>query len=145
MPGTVAVDGAAAGGAGAARDRAQAAEQDAAALQHLAAAEAELPGRLAALDGLRQTAADADQLVGSLEAAQQELPERIAALDEQLAAARLVGAALAGLREQQAAISRQAVGGGPAGRPGAATRRAGRPRCAPQWIRIRPWSTSTSG
>jgi DNA repair protein SbcC/Rad50 len=111
-PGTVAVDGAAVGGAGAARDRAQAAERDAAELQHLAAAEAELPSRLATRDGLRQTAADADQLVGSLEAAQQELPERITTLDEQLAAARLVGAGLAGLREQQAAISRQADAAG---------------------------------
>ena len=100
------------GGAGAARDRAQAAERDAAELQHLAAAEAELPSRLATRDGLRQTAADADQLVGSLEAAQQELPERITTLDEQLAAARLVGAALAGLREQRAAISRQADAAG---------------------------------
>ena len=107
----VAVDGAAAGaagGAGAARDRAQAAEQDAAALQHLAGAEADLPGRLAALAGLRKSAADAGQLVGSLEAAQQELPERIAALDGQLAAARLAGAALAGLREQRAAVSQRA-------------------------------------
>jgi exonuclease SbcC len=111
-PGAVAVDGAAAGGAGAARVRAQAAEQDAAELQHLAAAEAELPGRLATRDGLRQTAADADQLVGSLEAAQQELPERITTLDEQLAAARLVGAGLGGLREQQAAIRRQADAAG---------------------------------
>ena len=108
MLGAVAVDGAAAGGAGAARDRAQAAEQDAAALQHLAGAEADLPGRLAALAGLRTSAADAGQLVGSLEAAQQELPERIAALDGQLAAARLVGAALAGLREQRAAVSQRA-------------------------------------
>jgi DNA repair protein SbcC/Rad50 len=111
-PGTVAVDGAAVGRAGAARDRAQAAERDAAELQHLAAAEAELPSRLATRDGLRQTAADADQLVGSLEAAQQELPERITTLDEQLAAARLAGAGLAGLREQQAAISRQADAAG---------------------------------
>src|SRR5580693_4983020 len=71
-----------------------------------------LPSRLATRDGLRQTAADADQLVGSLEAAQQELPERITTLDEQLAAARLAGAGLAGLREQQAAISRQADAAG---------------------------------
>ena len=89
-------------------DRAQAAEQAAAALQHLAAAEAELPGRLATLDGLRQAAADADQLVSSLEAAQQQLPDRIAALDEQLAAARLAGAELGVLREQQTAVSRRA-------------------------------------
>ena len=108
MLGAVAVDGAAAGGAGAARDRAQAAEQAAAALQHLAGAEADLPGRLAALAGLRTSAADAGRLAGSLEAARQELPERIAALDGQLAAARLAGAALAGLREQRAAVSQRA-------------------------------------
>ncbi len=108
MLAAVAVDGAAAGGAGAARDRAQAAEQAAAALQHLAGAEADLPGRLAALAGLRTSAADAGRLAGSLEAAQQELPERIAALDGQLAAARLAGAALAGLREQRAAVSQRA-------------------------------------
>ena len=89
-------------------DRAQAAEQAAAALQHMAAAEAELPGRLATLDGLRQAAADADQLVSSLEAEQQQLPDRIAALDEQLAAARLAGAELGALREQQTAVSRRA-------------------------------------
>ncbi len=107
-PGGVAVDAAAAGGAEAARDRAQGAERDAAALQHLAGAEADLPGRLAALARLRKSAADAGRLAGSLEAAQQELPERIAALDEQLAAARLLGAALAGLREQLAAVSQRA-------------------------------------
>ena len=109
-PGVVAVDGAAA--AGAARDRAQAAEQDAAELQHLAAAEAELPSRLATRDSLRRAAADADQLVRSLEAARQELPDRITALDEQLAGARLVGAGLGGLREQQAAVRRQADAAG---------------------------------
>jgi len=111
-PGGVAADGLAAGGAGAVRDRAQAAEQDAAGLQHLAAAEAGLPARLAALAGLRQAAADAGRLAGSLEAAQQELPQRIAALDEQLAAARLLGAALAGLREQLVAVSQRASAAG---------------------------------
>jgi exonuclease SbcC len=90
-------------------DRAQAAEQQAAALQHLAVAEAELPSRLAALDGLRQTAAGADQLVSSLDAEQQELPGRITTLEEQLAAARLLGAGLGGLREQQTAVSRRAA------------------------------------
>jgi exonuclease SbcC len=89
--------------------RAQAAEQVAASLQHPAAAEADLPERLATLNALRQAALNADQLAGSLEAARQALPERIAALDEQLAAARLLGAGLGGLREQQAAVSRRAT------------------------------------
>ena len=106
--GEVAVDGAITAGVAAARDRAQVAEQDAAELQHLATAEAELPGRLATRDRLRQAAADTDQLVGSLEAVRQKLPERITALDEQLAAARLAGAGLAGLCEQQAAVRRRA-------------------------------------
>jgi DNA repair protein SbcC/Rad50 len=112
VPGEVAVDGAVTAGVVAARDRAQAAEQDAAELQHLATAEAELPSRLAARDRLRQAAADADQLVGSLEVARQELPKRITALDEQLAAARLVGGGLGGFREQQAAVRRQADAAG---------------------------------
>jgi DNA repair protein SbcC/Rad50 len=88
-------------------DRAQAAEQAAAALQHLATAETGLPARLATLGGLRQAAADADGQVSALEAAQHELPGRIAALDEELAAARLLGAGLGTLREQQAAVSRR--------------------------------------
>ncbi len=89
--------------------RAQAAEQQAASLQHLAGAEADLPGRLAALDGLRQAAADAARLVSSLEATQHDLPDRIATLDEQLAAAQLLGAGLGAAREQQAAVSRRAA------------------------------------
>ena len=90
-------------------DRAQAAEQQAAALQHLAAAEAGLPGRLASLDRLREAAAEAAVLAGSLEAVQHELPGRIAALDEQLGEARRLGAGLGALREQQAAVTRRAA------------------------------------
>jgi DNA repair protein SbcC/Rad50 len=97
-----------AGMAEAAAGRAQAAEQDAAALQHLATAEAGLPGRLATLSGLRQAAVDAAGLVDSLQAAQHELPGQIAAVEEQLAAARLAGAGLAARREQQAVAARRA-------------------------------------
>ncbi|HTT50889.1 MAG TPA: AAA family ATPase [Streptosporangiaceae bacterium] len=89
--------------------RAQAADQEAAALQHVAAAEAGLAGRLAAVAALRQAAADADRLVSSLETTQLELPDRIGALDGRLAAARLAGAALGALREQQAAVRRRAA------------------------------------
>ncbi|MGP7997703.1 MAG: AAA family ATPase [Streptosporangiaceae bacterium] len=90
-------------------DRAQTADQDGAALQHVAAAEAGLPGRLAAVAALRQAAADADRLVSSLETTQQELPDRIGTLDERLTAARLAGAGLGALREQQAAVTRRAA------------------------------------
>ncbi|HXF20554.1 MAG TPA: SMC family ATPase [Streptosporangiaceae bacterium] len=96
-------------GAAEAAGRAQAAEQEAAALRHLAGAEAGLPGRLAALASLRQAAADSDGLRSELEAAQQELPGRLAALEEQLTAARLAAAGLGAAREQQAAVSQRAV------------------------------------
>jgi exonuclease SbcC len=88
--------------------RAQAAEQEAAALQHLAGAETGLPRRLAALASLRQAAADGARQVSTLEATQQDLPGRIATLADQLAAARLTGAGLGAAREQRAAVSRQA-------------------------------------
>jgi DNA repair protein SbcC/Rad50 len=88
--------------------RAQAAKQEAAALQHLAVAESGLPARLAALTSLRQAAADGAKLVTALEATQQDLPERIAALLERLATAREAAAGLGAAREQQAAISRRA-------------------------------------
>jgi exonuclease SbcC len=95
--------------AGQVLDRAQAAEQQAAALAHLTVAEAGLPGRLATLSGLAQAAADAAGRAGSLEAARQDLPERITGLDEQLAAARLAGSGLGAAREQQAAVGRRAA------------------------------------
>jgi DNA repair protein SbcC/Rad50 len=88
--------------------RAQAAEQEAAVLQHLADAETGLPGRLAALASLRQAAADGARQVSTLETTQQDLPGRIATLEDQLAAARLTGAGLGAAREQQAVVSRQA-------------------------------------
>jgi exonuclease SbcC len=124
--------------AGQVLDRAQAAEQQAAALAHLTVAEAGLPGRLATLSGLAQAAADAAGRAGSLEAARQDLPERITGLDEQLAAARLAGSGLGAAREQQAAVGRRAA---------AAARLAGleqRP-CGTRSMRTRPWSMSTSG
>jgi len=101
--------GAAEAGAAGAAGRAQAAEQEAAALRHLAEAETGLPGRLADLARLRQAAADAARRRGALETTQEDLPGRIATLGERLAAARLAGAGLGAAREQQAAVSRRAT------------------------------------
>ena len=99
-----------AGGGGAqAFVRAEAAEQDAASLQHLADAEAALPGRVTALRASQQAVASAADLVRALEAARADLPGQIGALEEQLAAARLAGAGLGAAREQQAALSRRAA------------------------------------
>ena len=95
------------GGAGAFM-RAEAAERDAASLQHLADEEAALPGRQATLAGLQEAASAATGRVSSLEAAKQDLPERIATLEDHLAAARLLASGLGGAREQQAAIGRRA-------------------------------------
>jgi len=89
--------------------RAEAAVQEAAALEYLAGAEAGLPARLAALASLRQAATDGARQVGALEAVQHDLPGRIAARQGELAAARLAGAGLGAAREQQAAVSRRAA------------------------------------
>ena len=94
-----------AGGGGAqAFVRAEAAEKDAASLQHLADAEAALPDRVTALSGCQQAVASATDLVRALEAARADLPGQIGAVGEQLAAARLLEAGLGAAREQQAAL-----------------------------------------
>ncbi len=87
--------------------RAEAAERDAAALQHLAAQEEGLPARGAALTTAQQAAAAASQSVCELESARQELPGRIAAAEEELAAARLLAAGLGAARDQQAVLARR--------------------------------------
>ena len=87
--------------------RAEAAERDAAALQHLAAQEEGLPARLGALTAAQQAAAAASQSVLGLEAARQELPGRIAAAEEGLAAARLLAAGLGAARDQQSVLARR--------------------------------------
>jgi exonuclease SbcC len=98
-----------AGGGGAqAFVRAEAAEKDAASLQHLADAEAALPGRVTALRGGQQAVASATDLVRALEAARADLPGQIGAVGEQLAAARLQEAGLGAAREQRAALIRRA-------------------------------------
>ena len=96
------------GGAAQAFVRAEAAEKDAASLQHLADAEAGLPGRVTALRAAQQAVAGAAGLVRRLEAARADLPGQIAAVEEQLAAARLLAAGLGAAREQQAGAGRAA-------------------------------------
>ena len=97
------------GGAAQAFVRAEAAERDAASLQHLADAEAALPGRVAALRAAQQGVASASGLVRALEAARADLPGQIGDAEEQLAAARLLAAGLGAAREQQAALGRRAA------------------------------------
>jgi DNA repair protein SbcC/Rad50 len=99
-----------AGGGGAqAFVRSEAAEKDAASLQHLADAEAALPGRVTALRGSQQAVASATGLVQALEAARAALPGQIGAVGEQLAAARLAEAGLGAARAQRAALMRRAA------------------------------------
>ena len=87
--------------------RAEAAERDAAALQHLAAQEEGLPARVAALTTAQQAAAAAGQAVRELESARQELPARIAAAEEELAVAWRLAAGLGAARDQRAAAGRR--------------------------------------
>ena len=87
--------------------RAEAAERDAVALQHLAAQEQGRPALMAALTTAQQAAAAAGQSVRELESARQELPGRIAAAEERLAAARLLAAGLGAAQDQQAALARR--------------------------------------
>ena len=87
--------------------RAEAAEKDAVSLQHLADAEADLPGRVTALRGVQQQVATSSGLLRDLEAARADLPGQIAAVQEQLAAARLLAAGLGAAREQQAVLRRR--------------------------------------
>ncbi len=87
--------------------RAEAAERDAVALQHLAAQEQGRPALMTALTTAQQAAAAAGQSVRELESARQELPGRIAAAEERLAEARLLAAGLGAAQDQQAALARR--------------------------------------
>ena len=87
--------------------RADAKDNEAAALERLAGLEPAVPGRRAAVEELEQAAAAAAGLVGDLEAAQQDLPERIAALENGLAEARSAAADLAAAVQQQEIIAKQ--------------------------------------
>jgi DNA repair protein SbcC/Rad50 len=94
------------GGADAAAS-AEAAELTAAAAAHLADDEAAMPGREAALAGLRQSAAEATAQAGALEEARRELPAVVGILERELAAARLVAARLDGAVARQEIVSAQ--------------------------------------
>ncbi len=89
--------------------RAEAAEKDAASLQHLADAEAALPDRVTALRAVQQAVASSSGLLRDLEAARADLPGQIDAIEDQLAAARLLAAGLGAARERQAALGRRAA------------------------------------
>jgi exonuclease SbcC len=103
-------DAALAGQGGAqARDRAQAAERDAAGLQHLVTQEATLPARERTVEEQSQAAADAAAAVAALEAAKQELPDRIADLANRLTAAQQTAARRDTLAHQQTTLARRAV------------------------------------
>src|SRR5215813_8696396 len=88
-------------------ERADAKDNEAAALDRLAGLEPAVPGRRADAEELERAAAAAAKLVGGLEAAQQDLPERIAALENGLAEARSAAADLAAAVQQQEIIARQ--------------------------------------
>jgi DNA repair protein SbcC/Rad50 len=89
--------------------RAQAAEREAAALQHLVAAEASVPARLDALTAGQEAARRALDLVSSLEKSKEGLPVRIAALEGRLDEARLLASGLDSAAAQQAAIAKQSA------------------------------------
>ncbi len=74
--------------------RAEAADIEAAALQHAADAEQGLPERDAELARLEQEAAGAEEHLAALERARQDLPDRIAALETRLAEANTTAAGL---------------------------------------------------
>lgn len=97
------------GGAAQVFVRAEAADRDAASLQHLADAEAGLPGRVTALRAAQQAMASAAGLVRTLEVARADLPGQIAAMEDHLSAARLLAAGVGAAREQRAALRRRAA------------------------------------
>jgi exonuclease SbcC len=87
------------GGPEAAR-RAEAADNEAAALQHAADAEQGLPEREAELARLAEEAAAAKERLAALERARQDLPGRITALETRLAEANTAAAGLGPARQQ---------------------------------------------
>ncbi len=77
-----------------AASRAEAADIEAAALQHAADAEQGLPGREAELARLEEDAAGAEEHLAALERVKQDLPDRIATLETRLAEANTTAAGL---------------------------------------------------
>src|SRR5690348_755419 len=94
------------GGPEAAR-RAEAADNEAAALEHAADAEQGLPEREAGLARLEQEAAGADEHLAALERARLDLPDRIAALETLLAEANTTAAGLGPACQQLAAARKR--------------------------------------
>ena len=90
-----------------AADRAEAADQAAAALQHFADTEQALPGLDADSQALAGAAAEAEDQVTALERAKEELPERIAALEARLCEARVAAAGLDAAQQRLAAVDKQ--------------------------------------
>ncbi len=87
--------------------RAEAAEQAASSLQHLAGAEAALPDSEAVLTGLAAADEEAAARVAALAAARRELPVLIEGLEQQLAAARGTAGLLDGARARQELVTAQ--------------------------------------
>jgi DNA repair protein SbcC/Rad50 len=83
-----------------AADRAEAADQVAAALQHCIESEQALAGLEAEFETEERDAAEAEDLVTALEKAKQELPGRVAGLETRFGEARVAGACLAAARQQ---------------------------------------------
>jgi len=94
------------GGPGAAA-RAEAAEADAAALQHDADDEQALPGREAELGRLERGAAAAEERVAALDRARQDLPDRITTLETRLAEASTTAAGLGAAAQRLDAVHRR--------------------------------------
>ncbi|HEX2323671.1 MAG TPA: SMC family ATPase [Streptosporangiaceae bacterium] len=90
----------------AAAERAEAGQREAAALEHLVAAEAALPGRAEVVDELKNFAAEAAQLVASLTGLREHLPGQISVTEAELAAARDAVAGLAVDQQRKAELTR---------------------------------------
>ena len=96
-------------GGAAAAARAEAADTEAAGLQHAVDGEQGLPGREAELAGLEQDAAAAEGRVAALERARQDLPDRIATLETLLAEAQTTAAGLTAVRQQLAMTQKRST------------------------------------
>ncbi len=94
-------------GGQAAADRAVTAERSAASMQHLAAAEAALPGQETALAELLQSADEASARAAALEETRRELPALVQGLERELAAARSAAGGLDAAPERRETISAQ--------------------------------------
>ena len=90
-----------------AADRAEAADQLAAALQHFADSEQAFPGLEAEFEAVETDAAEAEELVTALEEAKQDLPGRITGLEARLNEARVAGACLAAAQQQLIVAEKQ--------------------------------------